>query len=500
MADDAPAARTTARPSLLRSGAFTLVASAVPLVLALVALPILTRQLGTERLGLLSLAWAWLGYATLLDFGLGRALTRLVAGSDVGDATEGPIGAFVATAERLLLLAGAVVGMIGAAIAPWYVTSGLGVTASLRTEAIVSAIIFALTVPAITAASVPRAVLEARHRFRDVNLVRLPVNLGTFGVPLLLLPFTASLIAIAALLAALRVWAWWRYATLAHAEMPHTAHDAPARAHLRPLLRAGAWMTISNVLSPLMIVADRFVIGSLVSVNAVALYAVPWEAVTKLWIVPGALTMVLFPAFSRAAAGPPDRLAALHHAGVRIVTLIVVPVCAVAGLLAPWLLRLAGGESYTGASVTVLRILAVGVAANCVAVIPFTLLQACGRARWTATVHVLESLPFVALLWFSVQRWGIVGAAAAWTARVLVDTALMTWRAQDVAPLPRSIILLSASGVVVVALACGAAATTTFSVPAMIAFAGALTIAAALLWLARSASERQVLGTLRAQP
>ena len=35
----------------------------------------------------------------------------------------------------------------------------------------------------------------------------------------------------------------------------------------------GAWITVSNVLSPIMTVADRFLIGSLVSVSAVALYA-----------------------------------------------------------------------------------------------------------------------------------------------------------------------------------------------------------------------------------
>ena len=74
----APLASVPARSSLLRSGAFSLVTSAAPLVVALVALPVLTRVLGAERLGLLALAWAWLGYAALLDFGLGRALTRLV--------------------------------------------------------------------------------------------------------------------------------------------------------------------------------------------------------------------------------------------------------------------------------------------------------------------------------------------------------------------------------------------------------------------------------------
>lgn len=451
MSIQAPSAvATPSAPSLLRSGAFSLATSAAPIVVALVAIPLLTRSLGTERLGLLALAWAWLGYAALLDFGLGRALTRMVSAADAGDALEAPIGAVVATAHATLTIVGVVVGGIGAIIAPWYVTHVLHVSDAMRTDAVVSAIIFALTVPAVTGASAPRAVLEARQHFRDVNLVRLPVSVGTFGVPLLLLPFTASLTVIALTLAAVRSWAWWRYSALAHRALREQGDHGAARTYLRPLLRAGAWMTVSNVLSPLMTVADRFVIGSMVSVSAVALYAVPWEAVTKLWIVPGALTMVLFPALSSAATADPAALVPLHTTAIRVITLVVTPVCAVACLLAPWLLQLAGGALYTGDSVGVLRILAVGVAANCIAAVPFTLIQASGRARWTATIHLIEIVPYALLLWFGVKHFGILGAAAAWTARAVVDAALMAWRAQSIAPLPTAsqwIVVLGLAGV-----------------------------------------------------
>ena len=191
---DEPASRAAApaRPSLLRNGAFSLVTSAAPLVVSLVALPVLTRVFGAESLGLLALAWAWLGYAALLDFGLGRALTRLVAAADAGAPLDAPIGAFVNTAHRMLVVVGALVGIAGALALPCHVTYVLGVSTELRTDALVSAMLFVLTVPAITGASAPRAVLEARHRFRDVNLVRLPVSIGSFAVPLLLLWFTVT--------------------------------------------------------------------------------------------------------------------------------------------------------------------------------------------------------------------------------------------------------------------------------------------------------------------
>jgi len=496
MAHDAPSAvETPSGPSLLRSGGLSLATSAAPLVVALLALPLLTRHLGTERLGLLALAWAWLGYAALLDFGLGRALTRLVATSDVGAFAEAPVGAIVNTAHVTLTLVGAVVGGLGAAVAPWYMTSVLHVSAALQRDAIVSAILFALTVPAVTGASVPRAVLEARQRFRDVNLVRLPVSVGTFAVPVLLLPVTPSLTVIAATLASVRLWAWWRYTTLARIAMPSQRSDTPALRHLQPLLRAGAWITVTNVLSPLMTVADRFLIGSLVSVTAVALYSVPWEAVNKLLIVPGALTMVVFPALARAATVAPRQLITLHTSSARLIALIVVPVCAIACLLAPWLLQMAGGAQYTGASVAVLQILAVGVAANCIAAIPFSVLQASGNARTAAMIHLLEVVPFLLLVWVAIEQWGIIGAAVACAVRAVADAAMMSWRAQKVAPLDSRALSLSIGGVCTVAVAAMLGAYLPASIRVGLAVALALAAAAPMLYLVRQPARRAALAS-----
>jgi O-antigen/teichoic acid export membrane protein len=50
-----------------------------PGLAAIVALPILLRGLGADGLGILHLTWAVVGYFSLLDVGVGRALTQAVA-------------------------------------------------------------------------------------------------------------------------------------------------------------------------------------------------------------------------------------------------------------------------------------------------------------------------------------------------------------------------------------------------------------------------------------
>jgi O-antigen/teichoic acid export membrane protein len=81
------------------------------------------------------------------------------------------------------------------------------------------------------------------------------------------------------------------------------------------------------------------------------------------------------------------------------------------------------GGDYAQNSTRVLQYLAIGVFLNCLAQIPFALIQAAGRPDLTAKLHMSE-LPFYLLgMWWLIRQFGIDGAAVAWTARCLVDTA-----------------------------------------------------------------------------
>ena len=56
--------------------------------------------------------------------------------------------------------------------------------------------------------------------------------------------------------------------------------------------------------------------------------------------------------------------------------------------------------------------------------VPFTLVQALGKPKWSATVHVIELPIHAAVTWWAVSTFGVVGAAAAWSLRALYDAAL----------------------------------------------------------------------------
>ena len=64
---------------LARNTIYSLIGQGAPLLVAVFAIPQLIKGLGTDRFGILTLAWMVLSYFSLFDLGLGRALTQLVA-------------------------------------------------------------------------------------------------------------------------------------------------------------------------------------------------------------------------------------------------------------------------------------------------------------------------------------------------------------------------------------------------------------------------------------
>jgi O-antigen/teichoic acid export membrane protein len=63
---------------LAKNSLWNLVGWGAPLLVALAVIPLLIKGLGIERFGALTLIWMGIGYFSLFDIGLGRALTKLV--------------------------------------------------------------------------------------------------------------------------------------------------------------------------------------------------------------------------------------------------------------------------------------------------------------------------------------------------------------------------------------------------------------------------------------
>jgi len=61
---------------LARNTLLNLLGQVIPLLIGLATIPYIVRGLGTERFGVLAIAWVLRGYFSLLDLGLGQAASQ----------------------------------------------------------------------------------------------------------------------------------------------------------------------------------------------------------------------------------------------------------------------------------------------------------------------------------------------------------------------------------------------------------------------------------------
>ena len=410
---------------LARNTIWNLLGSGAPMLVAVFCIPILIRGLGKERFGVLTLAWALIGYASLFDLGLSRALTQLVA-RKLGAGEEREIPSLAWTSLLLMLLLGVAGSATVFLISPWLVGRGLNVPGALQGETLQSFRLLGLSLPFVITAAGLRGLLEAHQRFGLINALRVPMGVFTFAGPLLVLPFSKSLAPVVATLVVGRVIAWAAHLLVCLRVLPELARAMGwERSAVGPLLRFGGWMTVTSVVSPLMVTLDRFLIGALVSVTAVAYYATPYEVVTKFLLLPVALMGVMFPAFSASFAQDRERTAILFRRCVKSLFLVLFPIMLCTVALAQDGLKFWLGPEFAQHSFRVLQLLAVGVFINCLAYMPFSLLQGMGRPDLTATLHLIELPLYLGLLWWLIGTRGIEGAAIAWSARVAVDALLL---------------------------------------------------------------------------
>ena len=176
----------------------------MPLIGAVISVPLLIKGLGIERFGVLTLVWIVIGYFSLFDFGIGRALTKVVA-ETLGGGRANDVPAIAWTALILMLLLGIAGTVVVASLSPWLVHDILKMSDILQQETIDAFYLLALSIPIVISTAGLRGILEAYQRFELVNVIRVPMGLFIFLGPLLILPFSNSLFWVVAVLVAGRL-------------------------------------------------------------------------------------------------------------------------------------------------------------------------------------------------------------------------------------------------------------------------------------------------------
>ena len=394
----------------------------LPLLLALALTPVLVHQMGIERWGLFTLALALVGVFGVFDLGVGAALTRALAARATAH-EEADSAGIAGAAITALTLVSCLVAAVAFAFVPVLVERLLNTPPALQQEAVVAFRLLCLAAPLVVINAALWGALAAHQRFREANLVTIPVATFYYLGPVLVLLAWQSLVGVILALLACRlantICYWW----LARRDLPGLAPSLPRWAIIAPLLRMGGWMSASGILTQALLYADRFLVGSLLTLSAVAFYATPLDLVMRMWILPVAVAQALLPAMASAYATHAAATAGLLRRGALMTLAVVLPACLVLVAAGPWLLRLWLGTEFAAGGGRVLQILSVGIFFSCASFAPGALLDAIGRpdvnAKWQlAQAAIFLPLSALLLVWF-----GIEGAATAWASRCAADVA-----------------------------------------------------------------------------
>jgi len=397
-------------------------------LLSFLSFPILVRKVSTEGFGLLSLIWVLIGYFSILDLGVSRAITKFISEFLTRDEHE-PIFGFTWTSLSLSVIFGCTVGIAILAAREFVVVELFHVAGALASEASESLVIAAFGIPVMLAQGILRGVQTAYQRFDLVNGLQGGTGAIQWIGSVVIVLNGGGVREVVLLTVLSRVLALGVSFAVLPRLMPgvFTSVRLWNKSFAWKLLSFGGWVSLTQVISPLFTYIDRLMLASFLALSAVAYYTVPQESVTRLLILPLSMTSALYPILSGWASGTVDarRSSAMYTRAVKYVTILMFPLVTLLFLFSHEILALWMGNDFSDHGAISLQILLVGLLFNAVAQISITALHANGRPDLPAKFNLLELPLMIGLNLLLIPVLGIVGASIAWTMRVSLDAILL---------------------------------------------------------------------------
>lgn len=407
--------------SLKRNGLYNFLGSTLPIFVSLVTIPLYLSHVGAAAYGVLTIVWMLQGYFGFFDFGLTRATANQIA--RLKDGSDGERESIFWTALLLNatfgLIGGVVLYFAGALIIEHFVHT----QDALRNDVLRSMPWIAASVPITTISGVLVGSVEGREKFGVLNAVQLgnmfifqtfPLIASYVVGPDLRIVIPASIIGALISIVVLSITAFCC--------LPIRMAGKPKRRLVKSLFGYGIWISVSNFILPIMEAADRFIISSFLGTAAVAQYNVPFNLAIRVRIVPSVMSRTIFPRMSAQ-----DSATSLDFFGkaTKLLAAILTPIIVLGVFAMQPFIHFWINPNFATQAGPIGRILLLGIWFNGIAFIPIAYLQAQARPGVVARLQLWQIVPFLAVLWFSIHHFGLLGAAWAWTGRVIIDAVLL---------------------------------------------------------------------------
>src|SRR6266853_6978343 len=175
-------------PSLASGTLANILGAVLPLFAALISVPIVLREYGPERYGIIAMVQLVLAHTGLLDFGLGRATTRYVA-QHLRFRRPRHAALTLWTTAILSLGVGSIAGGALALLVRLDGAHLFKISPALRGEMLIALYAISAMIPLTTLTGAFIGGLEGRRKFALLNGIQSPLLVVGQLVPFMMLPF-----------------------------------------------------------------------------------------------------------------------------------------------------------------------------------------------------------------------------------------------------------------------------------------------------------------------
>lgn len=392
-------------------------------VLQILLLPFLVHGLGENGYGVWALSSAVAGCLYPLDLGLRRALVFYLAKSRTcPDDRKGL--QFFESAMALIFISGSVGFLLIILILPSFLNRWMAIPQTWLTLARVVILYRALALIGELITGVMKSVPTAAQDLARTNILQslfttlLWVGMATIAI------LSHNPQKIALYFAIIHFASITAFYFLAKSYWP-TVWPFPRinRPCARKLFRFGQWLTLSQIIEPVLLQSEKFFIPRYVDLASLGYYSVPYQLATKIWQIITAFINAYFPALSdHVSRLPRENHGKFVYQGVWLIFIITLWPISFLILFAQPLLAIWMGSNFALHGAFVLQVLAAGVFINVINWPILAYLQVSGAPELPTSFHLLEAILYIPLSLFLVSNLGIQGAALAWSTRMLMDT------------------------------------------------------------------------------
>lgn len=404
--------------SLVKNSMWNLGGYVIPSLIIIPSLGYLARTLGAELFGIYTIAIAIVGYASIFDVGISRAIIREIAIFRDDTLERNKI---ISTATVFI----AVFSTVSVVLLYFFMdglVSLLKVSPEYFYEVNSALKLLLLSIPLFLINQLWLAVLEGDEKFANLNVQRTISSSLIAGLPSAFVIYHQTLYYAVIGLVVARVFSFVITYIVIKKEKIILGFTFYKHTFKR-LIMFGGWITVSNIISPIMVYFDRFIVSNVIGAGAVAYYTIPSEGVSRLGILPAALSRAIFPKLSNLKKT--NDIKEQIRLSYKLASLTCLPVIILGMFFSNQIIYYWMGNQYVAKCAPVFCILLIGFFFNSIAQIPFATIQAAGKAKTTALLHCFEIIPYLVFLYYCINRFGIMGAAYAWSIRMFVDCLLL---------------------------------------------------------------------------